>query len=297
MTADTQKNESNTLPSDYAKFVDLDYVTLTGKSEQSYERPFIWLAEYTDQQRKAGAKEWKQNRHGFKLLNIGNMAYGRRDEEWMVIAWGDATRRTFYRVAPYASNCTRLDIQVTMYYNSYSGDEVYEMYQGTTKVTEDGRPVGIVYIHSDPGGDSLYIGSRSSSQMGRIYDKWEQSKHEPEYRNCVRFEVEFKKPLSKVMCDLILNEAWGYRQIFENTLGWFQSRGVDVTRFGRFVDGAIEVPKVISTPEKQLAWLERQVRPTYQQLVFRGFEQEAQEALGLSPKIIPSDWTEGELEF
>lgn len=297
MTADTQNTSLERLPSNYARFVDLDYVTLTGKTEQSYERPFIWAAEYTDAQRRAGSKEWKQNRHGFKMLNIGQIAYGRRGEEWMFIAWGAATRQTFYRVAPFASNCTRLDLQVTAWYTNYSGGEVYQMYQSTTKVTEEGRPVGIVFITSDPGGDSLYVGSRTSSQMGRIYDKWEQSKHDSEYLNCIRFEVEYKKPLSKVVCDQILDEDWGARQIYESVLGWFQARGVDVSQFGTFRESAIETPKQISSPEKQLGWLEKQVKPTYQQLVLRGFEQEAQEALGISPKIIPPHWTEAEMEF
>lgn len=297
MTAGAQNVSRETNPSHYAKFIDLDYVTLTGKSELSYTRPFMWLAEYTAMQRRAGAKEWKQNRHGFKLLNIGNIAFGRRDEEWMIVAWGDATRNTFSRCAPYASNCTRLDLQVTVWYNSYDGLEVRRMWENTTETKEDGHPVGIVFITSDPGGDSLYIGSRSSSQMGRIYDKWEQSKHDDQYRNCVRFEVEFKKPLSKVVCDLILNEDWGSRQVFEYTLGWFQKRGIDVSAFGTFSESAIEMPKRATSPEKQLEWLRKQVRPTYQQLVLSGYEQEVQEALGLSPKIIPPHWTEAEMEF
>lgn len=297
MTADTQIVSRETNPPHYARFVDLDYVTLTGKTEQSYTQPFIWAAEYTDAQRRAGSKEWRQNRHGFKMLNIGQIAYGRRDEEWMFVAWGAATRKTFYRVAPFASNCTRLDLQVTMWYDEYDGSEVAQMYWSTLKAEENGRPVGIVYIKSDPGGDSLYVGSRTSSQMGRIYDKWEQSKHDEEYKNCVRFEVEYKKPLSKVVCDLILDEDWGASQIYENVLGWFQKRGVPVDKFGTFRESAIQTPKEVTTPEKQLAWLERQVKPTYQQLVFRGYEQEAQEALGISPKIIPPHWTEAEMEF
>jgi hypothetical protein len=297
MIADTQNVSRETLPSTYAKFIDLDYVTLTGKTGESYERPFIALAEYTDERRRAGDKEWKQNRNGFKLLNIGSVAYGRRDDEWMVVAWGKATRRIFYRCAPYASNCTRIDLQVTMRYENYAGVEVQAMWETMKEVRLEGKPVGVVFITSDPGGDSLYIGSRSSSQMGRIYDKWEQSKHDPEFDRCIRYEVEYKKPLSKVVADLILDEDWGSRQIFENVLGWFQERGVIVDQFGTFREGAIQTPRETVSPEKSLAWLERQVKPTYQQLVFRGYEQEAQEALGISPKIIPPDWTDQEMEF
>jgi DNA relaxase NicK len=171
------------------------------------------------------------------------------------------------------------------------------MWETMKEVRLEGKPVGVVFITSDPGGDSLYIGSRSSSQMGRIYDKWEQSKHDPEFDRCIRYEVEYKKPLSKVVADLILDEDWGSRQIFENVLGWFQERGVIVDQFGTFREGAIQTPRETVSPEKSLAWLERQVKPTYQQLVFRGYEQEAQEALGISPKIIPPDWTDQEMEF
>lgn len=297
MALDTQNVSRETNPPYYAKFIDLDYVTLTGKTSRSYERPFIWAAEYTDDMRRKGAKEWRQNRHGFKMLNIGNIAYGRRDDEWAFVAWGDATRRTFYRVAPFASNCTRLDLQVTLSYNPWYGTEVKGIWEEMGEAKHEGRPVGVVFITSDPGGDSLYIGSRTSSQMGRIYDKWAQSKGDEQYRNCVRLEVEIKKPLSKAVCDLILNEDWGPRQIFEYVLGWFQARGVKLNELGTFREGAIQTPKEIIPAEKSLEWLQKQVRPTYQQLVLRGFEQEAQEALGISPKVIGPDWTEREMEF
>lgn len=264
----------------------VDFLTATGKDEKSYERPFAWLAGYSDACVRSGEKAHKQLRNGFKLFCVGQCAFGRRGSEWMVSMWGPLAHNGWKKVAPYAANITRVDLEVTIRTAFDNSEFVRRAYQEVNATARPGKPLSLTLMDSGPKGATVYLGKRVSSQMGRIYDKGAQSKGDKQFDNSLRFEVEFKKPLSREVAKWLLDEDPNNEGIARLVMGWYQERGLDLSCFGKFMESAIERPVVSSSPAKRLKWLSEQVRPTFQELVQLGFESEVYEALGVLPKPV-----------
>lgn len=261
--------------------VGVDWITATGKGEASYKRVFPYVAEYSDYASKAAEKMTKFTVNGFKMSQIGQLAWGRRGTEWMVRAWGDCSLRLWRPFSAYSENVPRIDLQVTVAYSDYTGDEVKEYYRQLLDSSQGKATKSKVLIQNHLKGDSLYIGSRESSQMGRLYDKYRQSKSSDRFCNCLRFEVEYKKPLSQAVVTWLLSEDPTAEGIGNKVFSWFFERGIITPQIPSGGESAMQIPLNPTTPERRLNWLKTQVRQVYQQLKMAGFEEEANEALGL----------------
>jgi len=120
----------------------------------------------------------------------------------MVRCSGNLSHSTFDRaVGKPVSNgwgkCTRLDIQITI-----PEHDEYSAWELANALREKGHNVGYIDSASGKGGSKLatiYIGSRNSSRMTRIYQKEGGSKSE----RFLRFETEFKGHRANIMAKSI----------------------------------------------------------------------------------------------
>ena len=259
----------------------VDWITCTGTTTASWNRVWKPLAEYTDFATRAGCKLRRTMRNGYKLSSIEGAEYGRGPQGWMVVLKGHCAQRLWRVIAAYAKNVTRLDMQATISYRDYQGDEIRKMSQLMHDEKLLRPKLSRVLILNGLKGDTQYIGRRTSAQMGRCYDKYKQSNKSDEYLHCIRFEVEYKKPLSGEVCTWLLGEDPNSERIVSHVLRWFDERQFRGPQLYAFTDGAIQFPTKEIGPNRQLAWLRTQVRPTYQQLKLQGYGVEADEALGL----------------
>lgn len=132
---------------------------------------------------------------------------------------------------------------------------------------------------NDNTGDTLYIGSRESPLMGRIYDK--SDKYGEALGKIYRFELEIKKVLAGRTITAMRNS---------DDLEAF-IRATNVTQFHKWniplpyeFQMPVELPEAgiaISDDDTKIAWLRRQVRGTVQHLVTQGKADKVAEALQL----------------
>lgn len=261
----------------------VDWVTMTVKDVNDrekvlrrYQRIKLAMLELGELPRPWGMKSYR----GF---SIGHMRWGTRTDSDIIILSGIDAQAFWTLFAPLCSNCSRLDLAVTCRIDSPMPG-LLEMYK------REARAIGRVpsrrypHIENGTGGQTLYVGSRSSDQFGRVYDKAREQGDARWFDRCWRYEVQYQDTLAKLALKSIIDlpsstELAGRINALVYT--WFQTR--DIPPLFELKGGAqvLERSAVVVTSSKQLAWLTTQVRPTVQQLLQGGFEDEVLQALGI----------------
>jgi hypothetical protein len=200
---------------------------------------------------------------------------------YVLIVSGEMSEVVWARTVPIERKVTRIDVQVTV-----------ELQEPNLKLAKDGysdnatsnfRKYGL--IQNSRNGQTLYVGSRTSAQFGRLYDKGvESTLADP--GKLWRYEVELKKPVANSVakqlaswCDSNSGEL--HYAIVPFVFDWFLHRGVGpvFTRDGEN-NIVVEVGRRVTSDEKKLEWLRTQIRPTVQYLLGRGKADLLSEALG-----------------
>lgn len=150
----------------------IDWLTVTSNLELKY---LHWKKKQgRGHKQKRMQYEGKVNERG---VFVGS---GTQNDErhYMTQSSGEFATEWAARILPAGvSNCTRLDIQVTIEY-----DEPHNSSATKDVLKFAGIPMSVSSISSDTG-DTTYIGSRTSERMMRIYQKG---------KGLIRFEWEFK---------------------------------------------------------------------------------------------------------
>lgn len=179
-------------------------------------------------------------------------------------------------------NVTRLDLAVTVEFTrplKNLAAKHYNMLVKNKLLTPEKR-----IMTSGDGGQTLYVGSVRSEQMGRLYDKGIQSgKMQPGY--CWRYEVTFRKPRASIyasaLMDLVRKNVLPETSITNTVFDWFLNRSVR-PMFDPDGEGIIaEVHYQETSVDRKLKWLRNQVRPSVQWLIDNNFGEEARAALGI----------------
>lgn len=207
---------------------------------------------------------------------------------YIFISTGSTTPACFYRIAPASRNVSRLDLSVTV--------ELAKANQGLARDSMPPKPTGprnYTLISGTKPGETLYVGSRTSSQFGRLYDKGAESGQQEEGK-LWRYEVELKSPRSKIVSDLLLTWMDGEavlshpssslavaEKIIPFVYDWFDEREVKPVfdREGKN-ELVVQIGRGVTTDQKKIEWLTSQVRPTVQDFLSRGLEERLAEALG-----------------
>lgn len=218
---------------------------------------------------------------GYDGWSVSGVKWGRRQQDDLIQVSGDTCQHWWKAIVANASNVSRLDLAVTIKFVDHQISLVSDNWQAIQEVAGN-LPIirNYTIISSLFGGDTLYVGSRSSQQFGRLYDKGLQSEA-ANYQNCHRWEVEFKKPLAHLVANEAAYSADVDGYILGRVKGWFEERLIETPWQGAERIGAIQLLRKRTTDEKALDWLNRSVSPTVKRLIERGKAADVLLALGI----------------
>lgn len=180
-------------------------------------------------------------------------------------------------------NISRIDLQVTVQYDIELPKEGKYQYARSihhNKTLPEHRRRKIHLFAGSDGGDTVYVGSPSSAQQGRIYNKAKQS-NDAAYERSWRYEVVYRNEhANAVYRRLISSNNAATTIIVPNVVTWYDERGVNILDVGiRGVD-AITPPKAPRTDvARKLRWIKNQVVPTIRKLAELGYAEELMEQI------------------
>lgn len=238
--------------------------------------------------RKQGYEMKERKLLGYEGVSCGNCFVGDRDTDYMCQWTGFHADEGFEAVYRPDLHISRIDVQVTTKLDVMDLKIARRAYSdaktGNDHLPATRRRKLFIIIGSD-GGDTFYLGSASSDQRARIYNKDIQSE-DPLYTRSWRYEVVFRNNYATSIAGLIHGTNRTKAEICSDVVAsWLQTRGCQTPWYEN--DEAPPLPLVRTLPtdiERKLHWLESQVRPTIKTLCDLGFRDIVIEALNLRPQ-------------
>lgn len=274
--------------------VGVDWITLTCKTSDPNRHKFYQTAQKArDVQTLVTREEVREfNFRGYAGWQVSGLRWGSRHDGEIIMASGASANVYWKLFMRYATNISRVDLQTTAQLIESHPKLLDDYY----KYDPPGRRLSKTWVQNNQGGQTLYIGSRSSDQLGRVYDKGIESGAFLKQGILWRYELEFKGERAKAMANNLFVAACRTRDlaaaIQATVFYWFNERGY-VPVFRPHPNGvAIQVSLVAEDTDTQrrLAWLKTQVRPSVSDLMNR-HARETLEALGLDILLglVPSE--------
>lgn len=265
----------------------LDWLTLTLPLGARLDQQFVHKSlECIDSVVSDGYELQYRSLLGYEGVGAGGCFVGSRADGHMAQFSGRYADAFFDKVYRYDAHVSRLDIQVTVKYKVMPKGIAKEAYRDATTENQTipvGRRRKLWIIVGSDGGDTAYIGSQSSDQRGRIYNKEVQSE-DPTYSRCWRYEVVLKNGQATTTCRSLQAQTTNRPDVCSAYVGlWFQKRGIQTPWL--FDETIAPLPPVKTLPtdiERKLNWLAHQVRPTIEYLLTVREKESILQLLGLS---------------
>jgi DNA relaxase NicK len=222
---------------------------------------------------------------GYVGTSYNGIARGERHDGVIVRCSGERAHGVFKRLPQQSRYITRLDLAVTLWFTQDDTGRAKRAHIDSAvsrETIERGRPWKLRLVDGTGDGDTLYVGSRSSEQFGRLYDKGRESDEE-EYTNAWRWEVEYKGEAAQVVAEALSKGSAKQGQIAATVQKWFARRGVSVpldVGQGEPIDAPPVAHK--TDDDKKLMWLNSHVKGTVRKLIDAGRRDEVLLALGLN---------------
>jgi DNA relaxase NicK len=248
-----------------------------------------WVKECTDvifEIASDGHKLEATQLNGYRGIKAGGSMCGSRDDGSYLQLSGRRADEYLSRIGRRDLHISRLDVAVTVQFQVMPSDLGVLALSAANEADRSlstSRHRKIWYMSGNDQGFTLYIGSPTSEQRGRLYNKEVQS-GTPEYARSWRYEVVYKN--TRAMAIYAYLSAAEFKQnssICSDLVGnWYQGRGVFCP--WRTLDSSAILPQVAEKPSdatKKIAWLSNQVRPALAWLIEHNYRDEALSALGL----------------
>lgn len=217
---------------------------------------------------------------GYEGESLGGMSWGRRDDTDILRCSGGTAERMFDTFAHYQGNCSRLDVALTLRWPTPERHVASQAYTRLVSQSDATKRRLYSLITNSHGGETLYVGSRSSDQFGRLYDK--DAEQKLARISCRwRYEVEFKADRAAKVLELLQDSRQRGIMYLGIVRGFFEPRGVKLPPLADEQEIKVEVIAPPRQVDQQLAWLRDQVRPVVGRLKRLGFEASVIEALRL----------------
>lgn len=178
---------------------------------------------------------------------------------------------------------SRIDLQTTIKYSEEllkEGRFQYARAIAHNKVLPTHRQRRIHLFAGSDGGDTIYVGSPSSEQRGRLYNKSKQS-GEQAYERSWRYEVVYRNNYAAVVYRTVLAAVLPHSDIIVQTvIEFYRERGINILGMDDWRGNPIEPPKATpSDAGRKLAWIKDQVVPTIRKLAEMGYAGELMEVI------------------
>jgi len=224
--------------------------------------------------------------NGYRGVMVGGSFVGNREDSTYCQIAGRYADTYLERIMRPDVHVSRLDVAVTVQFRTMPnrlGELSYGLAVEADRDQSPSRHRKIWFMSGSDHGYTLYIGSPSSEQRGRMYNKEVQS-GVPEYSRSWRYEVVYKNDLATNAYNIIggtpqIERPGVCADIVEV---WYRRRGV-VCPWSHKNDISIK-PQIAENPsdaQRKLKWLQKQVRPAVQWLIENNYREDALDALGI----------------
>ena len=203
--------------------------------------------------------------HGYSGWQGPGVRLGSRADSTIVQLSGAESAEHWQEAVRASENTTRIDLAVDASFDPPAPRLARQLYRKIGPHKTSGRKTKRTIWASSDGGETLYIGARSSENFGRLYDKGIEQK--VAQKGCWwRWEVELKGETARTVVDGMVRHRVGGAEIARGVSAWFGRR---VGAAPAPADDSV-VHNVCSEPttaDRQLQWLTSSVRPTVQRLL------------------------------
>lgn len=240
----------------------------------------------------AGLRTREWHFMGYHGWQAPHMRVGERADSTIVMLSGEGAACYWREFAGEGDNITRIDLAVTCELDQSDPRVVLRHWATIAPMGEMNKDWkwAASLIQNNAGGQTLYIGSRTSSACGRIYDKGLESGDGMERGALWRWEVELKKPIAKPITRALYEAAstdYIPQIISGYVYDWFEYHKC-APLFPKSENVLLyEVEAIATTDESSLHWLSTQVKPTVGRLIGNGRLDDTLKALGLDGACQP----------
>lgn len=261
----------------------VDWITSTSPSDKV---GYAWYDEFCREAKRSTDGEvsyrpWSAL--GYNGQSVDHLKWGYSNRHgYIIIASSSTADRLWAKLVPPIGKVTRLDLRTDVYLDSPWEQLATSHYNARPE--QSSKVKNYAVIQNSQGGNTLYVGSRQSTQYGRIYDKSAERGKKPGM--VWRYEVELHKPKAMPMAESLYhdweigNRRWG--QIAGYIYQWFDARGVTPIFRKGLKSIKVDAEYSVTTTERKLTWLRTQVSPTIDRLIKAGLGKEVVQALGLA---------------
>lgn len=262
----------------------VDWITATAQKGSTR-----WdMQQYADNQRRRLMDAGEPITTGYRLGYYGwqceGFFHGNREGGSIVVASGAVAHNVFRAVSDIADNISRLDVQTTVSFpieRPHLGIQAYAALKSgsPSKV----RLKNVTLITSQPQGETVNLGKRSSDQYARLYDKATESRV-GEARSVWRYEVEYKRRQAGAVAARLRGDTPAEMVALSVVHEHFNARGVAPV-FTPSPTFCPQKPMPTNLDRNILTWFEQSLSITVARAVHRHGLERVLEALGLAKQV------------
>lgn len=241
--------------------VGVDWLTVTTTARASSEVLWEFAVKQLPECLSEGEYPARWHQHGYQGWQGVGLSFGARQDGVLVRLSGEQARDKWRAAVAASDNVTRLDLSVDVELQPPKRSVARDLYRDTGHgPSRNGRPPTRSLVVSSDGGTTCYVGSRSSEQMGRCYDKGvEQKSHAPGHK--WRWELELKGERAFHTASALSHLPDELPAVMATALDFFRARGGRVPPYladSAIYNGNPRSPLI----DRRLQWIARCVRPT-----------------------------------
>lgn len=259
----------------------VDWLSMSVNRPADAQRLLDWRDGKFKELEDAGYAEKRYSAHGYSYRSRGAVSVGVGPGSVLLQCSGSEAGASWRHCAQWATNVSRVDLAVTarpdVATDALARSE-YEAARGGQRGR--GRRPKYTVIVAEDRGDTLYVGSRTSDQLGRLYDKGRESREEA-YKGCWRWEVQYRRDVALSTVRALLPALREAETIAATVASWFRARGVSAAYHVGGDPLANKGTRAVPDDQRFLEWLRKSVQPRCRELVKRyGWRYVAETAVG-----------------
>jgi len=227
---------------------------------------------------------------GYDGHGAGGCFVGERETDYIAQFSGHYADSAFWPLFGDEIHISRIDLRVDVVYSTMPKGIAKKGYRDAIRANE-GLPVQrrrkVYLLMGSDGGDTLYLGSPTSEQRGRLYNKEVQSE-DPFFERTWRYECVYRNDSAGRVAQIITHEQSNATDTIRSIVAsWYKTRGIHTRQLGGSRSIAVPLARTLpSDVEKRLSWLRNQVGPALRYLQEMGATEEMLDALGIT---LPTD--------
>jgi len=266
----------------------IDFSTFTFSDPKNAEIAVSKAAILLQSEQVSGNDKRLWHQYGYEGFSCGGVRLASRADSVLVSLSGASAQQHWQKFLPLASNCSRLDLQITGRFEISSSTMIARHYKAAARRNRSGKcKRKVTLLRATDDSATIYVGSRFSDYFGRVYQKDRESGLE-HYQNAIRYELEVKGKSALPLAKHIIGHSSPQVETVSLIRHWFNVAGIVLELPEQFHNSFIRISTSLPDDIKSLEWLTRDVKPTVQKLIRNGKLSMVLSALGLSDELLPS---------